>query len=162
MESKRKKKLWLLILLLFLLVIGGGIFWFFCHNKPPTPQANLDNQAVEWDGKQPLDNASNGSGGYIEIPCFESLVFKPDQTTQKVNLYNPEKNTCYMVISLVVEDETLWKSELVEPAKGFYEIELEHPLAAGNYNGMIIYDCYSAKDLSALNGSSFQFNLQVK
>lgn len=163
MESKQKKKRWILILLLvlLLLIICGGLF-FFCRTKPPNPQPDLDHQAVQWNGRQELDTASSGSRGFIEIPGFDSLVFKADQITQKVNLYNPENNTCYMVITLMVEDDILWKSELIEPNSGFYEIDLNHALSAGNYTGTILYDCYSSKDLSALNGSSFQFKLQVK
>lgn len=164
MDNKQNKKKWalILLLLLLLLVICGGLFWFFCHNKPPNPQPDLDHQAVQWNGRQELDTASSVSRGFIEIPGFDSLVFKADQTTQKVNLYNPESNTCYMVITLIVEDEILWKSELIEPNSGFYEIDLNHVLSTGDYIGTILYDCYSAKDLSALNGSSFQFKLQVK
>lgn len=164
MEKKQnpKKKWIILLLLLFLiaLVIGGGIFLYY--QRQPLPKPYIDDNAVEWEGNQELDHAGKESGEKISIPCFESLVFKANQTTQKVNLYNPENNNCYFVISLIVEQDTLFKSDMIAPNTGFYEIELSEELAAGQYSGIIVYECYSLTDLSPMNGGSFHFDLTVQ
>lgn len=162
-KEKHKKKKWIILLLLLLLItiIGCGLYFYF-HKQSPPPTPDLDEQAVEWEGKQELDNAGKGSGGTISIPCFESLVFKENQTTQKINLYNPESNQCYFVITLIVEQDTLFKSEMIAPDTGFYEIELSKELTAGEYSGTIIYECYSMTDLSPMNGGSFHFDLTVQ
>lgn len=160
MEKKHNKKKWMIVLILLLIVVSIGIYWYYNDKTPLNP--NLDEQAVDWDGKQKLENAGKGSGGTISIPCFESLVFKANQTTQKVNLYNPENNNVYFVVTLIVGEETIYKSEMIAPNTGFYEIELEKELAAGDYAGTIVYECYSLSNLSPTNGGSFHFDLTVK
>lgn len=161
MERIRKHKKLILILLLLLLAIGGGLFWHH-YNKPTPPNPNLDGSAVGWQGRQVLEEAGKGSDETISIPCFESLAFQANQTTQKVNLYNPENNKCYFVITMIVGEDTVFKSEMIAPNTGFYEIELSKELAAGEYSGMVIYECFSIADLSPMNGGSFHFDLVVR
>ncbi|MDO5785821.1 MAG: hypothetical protein Q4P20_12240 [Eubacteriales bacterium] len=159
-HTNRKKKSILLILLL-LLAVGGGIVWWCLPPDVPVTFPNFDPNATEWQGDQELDKERVDSDS-IRLPCMEKLVFMAGETEQRVNLYNPEENTCYMIISLELENETLWESGLVEPGKGFYTIELNRALDVGKYNANIRYQCFSQNDLSELNGAEVAFNLTVQ
>lgn len=81
---------------------------------------------------------------------------------QKVNIHNPETNTCYMVISLIVEDETIWKSEMIAPNKGFYEIELNHSLDSGTYSAYLLVECYDMVNGNPMNNGLSEFTLYVQ
>ena len=101
----------------------------------------------------------------IAIPGFDSLNFKAGVTEQAVSLYNPNQNTCYFKMSLILADGTkLWESKLVEPGQAFYKITLNQPLSVGTYeNAVLKYECFSNSDGSGvLNGSENKFTLNVK
>lgn len=63
----------------------------------------------------------------ISIPGYESLNFTAGKKKQSVNFYNPEENTCFFRISLVIDngngtgtgasEEIIWTSELIEPGE---------------------------------------------
>lgn len=163
MENKKdRKSRAILIVLLLLLLLCGGLLIFHQSNQSQPILPDLDSNAVDWVGKQELENAGRDSGGTISIPCFESLVFTANEKTQKVNLYNPEQNNCYFVITLIVGVDTLYQSKMIPPGTGFYEIELTDVLDVGKYAATIVYECYSIDDLSPMNGGAFHFDVHVK
>ena len=100
----------------------------------------------------------------ISVPGYEKLEFKADSTKQKVYLTNPKDNTCYFILSLVLEDGTvIWKSDYLEPGAAFDRIELDKPLEAGNYENVTLkYECYTLADKRELNGSASKIELEVK
>lgn len=101
----------------------------------------------------------------IAIPGYKSLSLKAGQTEQSVNLYNPAENECYFVMTLLLPDGTqIWKSKMVEPGKGLYEITLDQPVEAGTYeNSTLKYECYRMdEELTPLNGSEIRLTLEVK
>ena len=166
METKkhRKQRNLLIAIIAVLLLIILLLSLRCCQGSPADPQTpNLDNNAVDWQGSQQLQTPNNqGSSGKISIPCFESLLFTANEKTQKINLYNPASNRCYFVITLKVNDEVLFKSEMIAPNKGFYEIELLDTLEAGDYVCIVIYETFSTADLTPMNGGSFDFDLKVQ
>ena len=159
-HTNRKKKSILLILLL-LLAVGGGVGWWYLHPDAPVLFPNFDPNATEWQGDQELDKERVDSDS-IRLPCMEKLVFKAGETEQRVNLYNPEENTCYMIISLELEDETLWESEVIKPGTGFYTIDLNRVLDTGHYDAYIRYRCFSPLNMSELNGANVAVKLTVQ
>ena len=81
-----------------------------------------------------------------------------------MNLYNPEVNGCYFVMSLLLPDGTeIWKSKMIAPGKGLYEITLSQTVSAGTYeNSILKYECYKMDDsLTLLNGSEVKLTLEV-
>ena len=125
----------------------------------------------------------------ISIPGYESLDFVAGKKKQSVNFYNPEENTCYFRISLVLEqgngaetgnasgdapgneqeaigsaenETVLWTSELIEPGEQVKSIKLEQALKSGEYPALLKYECFSLKDQTPLNGSNIALTLRVQ
>lgn len=178
-----KKKLALIVVVVLLLVAGGvtvGLNWqnWFGTNEPSadqtgtpgisdtTLQPDLDEGAVDWLGEQPDDapQTEDGQAG-IAIPGYKSITLVAGQARQSVNLYNPEVNDCYFVMSLLLPDGTeIWKSKMIAPGKGLYEITLDQTVAAGTYeNSTLKYECYKTDDnLTPLNGGEVRLTLEVR
>ena len=100
----------------------------------------------------------------IAVPGYEKLELAAGKKRQTVYLNNPEGNTCYFVMSLILEDKTvIWKSDYLEPGMAFDRIELSQALEKGSYaNVTLQYDCYSIADKRELNGSAVTVTLEVK
>ena len=100
----------------------------------------------------------------ISVPGYEKLELVAGQKKQNVYLNNPDENTCYFVMSLILEDGTIiWKSDYLEPGRAFDRIELNQPLEKGSYGNVTLqYDCYSTVDQRELNGSAVTITLEVK
>ena len=112
----------------------------------------------------------------ISIPGYESLEFKAGKKKQSVNFYNPEENTCYFRISLVLkenggsetgsegdaDEDILWTSDLVKPGEEVKSIKLDKELDSGDYPAILKYECFSLKDETPLNGSNVELILEVR
>lgn len=153
-------------LLAFALIAGGiaiganGNRWFGGGSGNASGQ--IETEGEDWTGGQPTYTGKKNTDT-IDIPGFDVMTFKAGATTQSVNLYNPEQNTCYFRLTLVLADGTrIWQSKLIEPGKGLHEIELSQPLSVGNYEGVTLqYECFSLDDQSQLNGSDITLTLHV-
>lgn len=100
----------------------------------------------------------------ISYPGYEKFTFKAGKKKQDVYIHNPKENTCYIQISIILEDGTvIWKSEYLEPGNAFNRIKLNEALSKGNYeNAVLLYDSYSIKDGRKLNGASIKMTLEVQ
>ena len=164
-----KQKLAVIVIIVLLLVAGGVIVglnwnnWF--GSEQPVRQPDLDGNAVDWLGEQPDSEPQAGDGqAGIAIPGYKSIALKADQAQQNVNLYNPEVNGCYFVMSLLLPDGTeIWKFKMIAPGKGLYEITLSQTVSAGTYeNSILKYECYKMDDSQTLlNGSEVKLTLEV-
>lgn len=92
------------------------------------------------------EKESTESSSSIAIPGFEKLVFQSNSLTQNVSFENPEQNDVYFIISLSIDDESVYESQLIEPGKGIYSIELPKTYAAGEYSGKLTYETRSISD----------------
>ena len=112
----------------------------------------------------------------ISIPGYESLDFKTGKTKQSVDFYNPDENTCFFRISLVIKDEpdtangeegnageetVLWTSDMIEPGEHVKSIKIGKELESGEYAAILKYECFSLKDETPLNGSNVELTLNV-
>jgi hypothetical protein len=112
----------------------------------------------------------------ISIPGYESLDFKTGKTKQSVDFYNPDENTCFFRISLVIKDETdtangeegnageetvLWTSDFIEPGEHVKSIKLSKELESGEYTATLKYECFRLQDKTPLNGSNVELTLNV-
>lgn len=158
----------LLLLLLALILVGGGILvginwnhWF--GEKDASVTADLDENAEDYTGDREVYQGEKNTDT-IDIPGFEALNMKAGTTEQSVNLYNPEQNTCYFKMSLILADGTvLWESDLVAPGKAIYELTLTEALDAGEYADTILkYECFAMDEAQTpLNGSEIKLTLHV-
>ena len=106
--------------------------------------------------------ANPGSGENIAIPGYEKLDFAAGKTAQTVNLKNPPTNACYFRFSLIVNDETLWTSDYIEPGEAVKRLTLSRALDKGGYDATLHYDCYTLNDKTPLNGADLKLKLNVK
>ena len=159
----------ILLILLAVVLVGGGIFvginWnnWFGKDEPTPPTAQLDDSAENYTGEKDTYTGEKNVDT-IDIPGFGSMTLKADSTEQSVNLYNPEANTCYFKMSLLLSDgRKLWESGLIEPGKGLYNITLEQSLTAGTYEDAVLkYECFAMDEAQTpLNGSEIKFTLNV-
>ncbi|MFV5900140.1 tRNA (uracil-5-)-methyltransferase [Enterococcus faecalis] len=155
---KEKKKIIGIITLLIL--IGLVAVGLGSNKKDDTVVAETEGQA--WTGKKNTPQKKENES--IAIPGFESMTFIKNEKKQSVNLYNPDINTCYFKLSLLLPNgTTIWQSKLIEPGNGIYEIELNQELEEGDYeNAILKYECFSMNEQQTpLNGSEIKFNLRV-
>ena len=127
-------------------------------------------QKVEKDYSNIVENPN------ISIPGYESLEFKAGKEKQSVDFYNPDENTCFFRISLVIkygadtangeegnagEETVLWTSDMIEPGEHVKSIKLSKELESGEYTATLKYECFRLQDKTPLNGSNVELTLNV-
>lgn len=157
----------ILIIVLAVVLLGGGVFvginwnsWFGDEKKPTV---DVDDNAEDWKGEKEGYTGKKNTDS-IDIPGYGSLTLKANDTEQSVNLNNPEQNTCYFRMTLLLSDgKELWQSGYVEPGKGLYNITLKQALSAGTYeNAVLKYECFAMdEEQTPLNGSEINLTLNV-
>lgn len=151
-------------LILIIVLAFSGILAFLlgrCVREPPsTVTMPTDQGVVAWTGEQDLQQPEVEQE-MIAIPGYESMTFSADSVKQKVNLWNPETNTCLFHMRLLVGEEQIWESDFVKPGYGFYEIDLAHPLTVGEYGAYLVIECFR-EDGTALNSAKVKFDLFVQ
>ena len=155
-EKKEKRGSWILILLLVLTVVGIAV----------TTIATKQGANKQASGETTTDAGPEKPGpASIAIPGYEALQLKADVRQQEISLSNPEKNECYFVISLRLEDGTeLWRSDYIKPGETSEGILLSQSLPAGTYrNAVLKYECFRLnEEKSPLNGAETKLTLIVR
>ena len=157
----KKKRIWIICIVLCIVLTGAAAYYFLVVRQKEEPGSG-NARVVAWDVD--IDAEENTAGAYpgIQIPGYQEMVFKADEKEQSVNIGNPEGNNCYFKITLKVQDgDKLFTSGYLQPGEGFEKVELDKTLKAGEYTGIIQYQCYSLEDKSVLNGASSEFQLIV-
>ena len=115
---------------------------------------------VEFEAEQTLGRTT-AETGTIAIPGFETWTVDAGKTKVSTHFYDPEKNTCYFVISVTLDDtgETIYRSKYIRPGQHLYEVELSRALAAGSYKATLHYSTYAVTDLAPMNGADVPFTL---
>ena len=82
---------------------------------------------------------------------------------QSMPLYNPENNACYFRISLLLDGEALWRSDLLAPGQTDPQQTLSRALTAGEYSAVLKYECFADEaETVPLNGSEIALTLRVQ
>lgn len=155
----KKKKCFLIIICIVILLLIAFIFLSGRKGETENPLLPIDELAEKWKGTQDLP--SDGENKQIDVPGFKSLVFISNQTSQKVNFYNPSENDCLFKLTLYADDNQIWESGYIKPNDGYYDIELNESLNIGEYAGKLLYQCYK-EDGTQLNSAVVSFKLTVK
>ncbi|WP_213974910.1 hypothetical protein [Tepidanaerobacter acetatoxydans] len=124
---------------------------------------NSSTASTEGSSVAPEDDAPIGTPDTIAIPGYAQLVMKAGELLQDVELYNPEGNPCYFVITIALPDGTeIFKSSPIKAGQKTDVIKLSQPLKAGTYEGAVMkYSCFSELDDSPMNGANTKFTLEV-
>ena len=125
--------------------------------KPSGP--DIDQNAVDrWDASS-QNSVSEGSTEGIKIPGFKTMKVKAGASKVQATLQNPEGNPCYFVITLKVDGKERYKSKMIPPGKGIYEITLAEHFNKGSYSGVLLYEAYALEGLAPMNGANMNFTL---
>lgn len=102
------------------------------------------------------------AGRGIIIPGYDVLQFSAGQKDQKAYFYNPPENKCFFMLSLIVDDTELYTSPMICPGTKIEDITLAKKLAAGIYEGKLMYHCYDLYTQRAMNDAEMPVKLEVK
>lgn len=109
------------------------------------------------DEAQPLE--ANQS---IILAGYDVISLDAQETEQSVYFYNPDKNQCFIMVSLIVDGVELYASDMIAPNTKIDSITLSQPLTAGVYDDAVIrYSCYDLYTQRELNGTDIAVKLEV-
>ena len=153
----------IIIVLLVALIGVGGYLIATQLNKGPEykgTSGSVDSNATEWDDKL---SAPSEIEGKILIPGYSGAKMKTGDTKLKLRIGNPAENKCYLQATLMLADGTiLYETDLIEPGKGFDEIEILETLEVGTYEAYVHYQGYSMdEEPQVLNSCDSAFTLTV-
>lgn len=155
---QKKYRVLVVILLLVIAALLGIILWqYFAQSSAGT--LTEDPNAVNI--REP--DAQKGGTGNIAVPGFEKMTIRAGTTSQDIWIYNPEKNNCYFVASIILPDgKTVYKSGYIAPGKAIYKAEFTQQIRAGIYENTVLqYDFYTL-DGTAAGGTKAYFTLEVE
>lgn len=147
----------LCIICVLLVIIGAEL----CIEHEENKADDFVYGGTRWTGKQDLESGKQSS--YIAIPGFYEMTFIASQKNQRVNIYNPETNQCFMLDAIILDDGTIiWESDALYPGYGFYNIELIDTVGRGSYDAHLVIRCFNIETGKEVNGSTVDFKLYVK
>ena len=164
MRFKLSKKHIIIISVVIALIIAIILTLVIANNRGEDSTQNNNNDIPQMEtGDKPLDFIPAGDEERITIPGYTGIYLQHGKTTQKVDFYNPENNSCYFVISLYLSDNTrIYKSGYIRPGEHITDIEITQKLQRGIYkNCRLVYECYSLEDESQINGSEFVIEIST-
>lgn len=160
-NKKTRYKIIIAVLLVLLIAEIGFIGYKILNDKDQNgSNARVDANASDWDDGIASDSEIEGR---ILVPGYSGAKMKTGDTVLRLRIGNPEENTCYLQATLQLEDGTvLYESGLIEPGKGYDEVELIQTLEPGEYNAFVHYQGYSMdENPEMLNSCDSAFVLKV-
>lgn len=98
----------------------------------------------------------------IALPQFAWLTFTARTKKQTLTFTNPEQNFAQFRVSIVLDGETLWQSELLRPGETSEAVVLSRALSAGEYEARLVYECFTNDEAqNPLNGADSPVTLKV-
>jgi len=167
--SLKKSHIEILAVILVAVISAGAYFLFF--DKPGTEIQDsrtplggmslmLDDNMKSYEGRNLEDRGGAATG--TKIPGYGTVRLPAGTTDVKMVLLNPEGNECYFTFELVVDGETYFTSNLVEPSKCIEDLALTNPLSKGAYTALLKISTYSMDgSLTQKNGANVEFELIV-
>ncbi len=160
---KRAKWRWLLLLLLAALLALGAL-WLHQQQDDITPEPTvgtdptMDTDALPYEPSNITNQVVDEN--YIALPGYSEVSMAADTNYMQIALWNPSANTCLFRFSILMDDEVLYESGLVEPGYAVQEQYLSRSIAEGTYDAVIKIQCYDLEDTTAeLNGG--EINIKV-
>jgi len=141
------------------------------NNKAVNPFDHVSDVAAasaENDSDAEVKMSENAAGtnapDKIIIPGFAKLTFNAGKDEQSVMLHNPEENSCYFVVTILLPNNTeIYQSGLMAPGSSLTKIKLSRIPEPGIYEDAIIrYSCFDLDTLKGLNGANTKIILEVR
>lgn len=140
--------------LLVLLVIAAA----FCASFFGARLGTAPNTGTaETEKAEPLNAADS-----IALAGYDTLKLSAQQTEQSVYFYNPDRNKCFIVISVMCDGKELYTSPMIAPNTKIENISISEPLSVGIYDGIIKYSCFDLYTQRELNGAEAAVKLEVE
>ena len=159
MENEKKKRdprnaIMIVLIIVAAAAIAVAVWALSTRSAAPAPAPRLTPKPTPTE--EPLTKT-------IALPQFAWLNLKADTTEQTLTFDNPQRNFAHFRVSLVLDGETLWESEMLAPGKTSKPVTLSRPLAAGEYQIELCYACFAdAEETSPLNGARSPVRLVVE
>ena len=98
----------------------------------------------------------------IALPQFAWLTLTAKTKKQTLTFTNPEQNFAQFRVSIVLDGETLWQSELLRPGETSETVVLSRALSAGEYEARLVYECFTNDEAqNPLNGADSPITIKV-
>ncbi len=124
------------------------------NDGPPGNEAQSPEETME-----PIEKLTDT----IALPQFAWLYLKADTIEQTLTFDNPPQNYVQLRVSIVLDDETLWESELLKPGESSGPVVLTRPLKTGEYGANLVYTCFTNdEEMNSLNGANSPITLKVQ
>ena len=113
---------------------------------------------------EPYDTGQPRAGPTVQIPQYEDIKGSNDSQKAKAELINPEDNPCWFQFEIILAEsrETIYKSDLVAPAKCIREVTLDRTLETGEHEVELVIRSYELETYHLMNLVSVKLNLQVE
>lgn len=157
-ENSAKKSFTLNVILSFLLLVAVAVIVVLVWNRRPSESPD---ETTISEQSEPVEKLTDS----INIPGYVLLTFNEGELTQNFAVPNPEENTCFFKISLVLSDGTvLWTSDMVAPGENSGNIVLSKTMEKGDYPDAILkFECFTDEaGTQALNGAETNLTIRVK
>lgn len=120
----------------------------------------IDPDADDWDGELPVSGEKvEASAESIIIPGYADIFL--NEKTTSVQLINPDKNTVYMVYTLINDGKEVFKTDGIGPGKQI-TVNLYELLSKGEYDMEFNIATFDVETLSPCNGAKQSVKVTVK
>ena len=145
----------LIVLLIVVAVAAIAVAVWALSTRSPVPEPTPLLTPAPTPTEEPLTDR-------IALPQFAQLNVRADTTEQTLTFDNPQRDFAYFRVSLTLDGETLWESELLAPGETSKPVVLSRPLPAGEYEVILGYACFADPEAtSPLNGAASPMKLLV-
>ena len=162
MEQKRnntKNIIIVIMAVLFLIICALLIIFISNMNKDSQDDLAIATDTIKYSTDVMQLGAEDT--GDIKIPGYDTITIPANTKDVKIILPNPEGNECYFKFELIVDNESIYTSKLVEPGRAITQLELTKTLDRGEYDLIIKVSPYSLEDKAALIGAEVKADLNV-
>ena len=156
-EKKQKERDWrdkLIVILIFVTLLSVSVAVWAVISKGNS-QLPLTTSAQTNENPEKLTDS-------IALPQFAWLTFTARTKKQTLTFTNPEQNFARFRVSIVLDGETLWQSELLRPGETSEAVVLSRALSTGEYEARLVYECFTNDEAqNPLNGADSPVTLKV-
>lgn len=127
--------------------------------SPNKVNNSLDKNSKPWTNT--LETLNDLGDNSIKLPGYNNISLPSNTKNVQLTLLNPEGNECYFKFKLLIDDEIIYTSELVQSGYAIDEVDLNRSLDKGDYNLTINITPYALDKTTKLNGANIKASLNV-